>query len=111
MAVGARRAPPPRAPSHPLRVRCRSSAALDSGSGVPGTGRGGLPVSDTQDVDALRARIAELESQLAAAGPPPSAVPEEQHHVRGLSVVSAVLVILACVLAPLSVTSVWASRV
>jgi hypothetical protein len=66
-------------------------------------------VSEEQEVQALQARIAELESQLATAGVPP---PEAEHrHVRGLSVVSAVLVILACVLAPLSVTSVWASRV
>jgi hypothetical protein len=68
-------------------------------------------VSETQEVDALRARIAELESQLAAAGPPPPAEVEEHRHVRGLSVVSGILVVLAVVLAPLSVTSVWANRV
>ena len=68
-------------------------------------------MSETQEVDALRARIAELESQLAAAGPPPPAEVEEHRHVRGLSVVSGILVVLAVVLAPLSVTSVWANRV
>jgi hypothetical protein len=67
-------------------------------------------VSETQDVEALRARIAQLEAQLATAGAPPPAEPEHRH-VRGLSVISGVLVILACVLAPLSVTSVWADRV
>jgi len=66
-------------------------------------------VSETEDVDALRARIAELESQKASAGSSPPQ--QEHHHVRGLSVVSGILVILACVLAPLSVTSVWANRV
>ena len=55
-------------------------------------------MSETQDVDALRARIAELEAQLAAAGPRPPAAPEEPHHARGLSVVAGVLVVLACVL-------------
>ena len=67
-------------------------------------------MSETQDVEALRARIAQLEAQLATAGAPPPAEPEHRH-VRGLSVISGVLVILACVLAPLSVTSVWADRV
>ncbi|MFC4787204.1 hypothetical protein ACT8ZV_22195 [Nocardioides sp. MAHUQ-72] len=64
-------------------------------------------MSQTQDVEVLRARIAELEARLATAEAPP----EEKHHVRGLSAVAGVLVVLACVLAPLSVTSVWASRV
>jgi len=68
-------------------------------------------VSESQDVDALKARIGELETQLASGGPPPQTDPEAHHHVRGLSVVSAVLVVLACVLAPLSVTSVWANRI
>jgi hypothetical protein len=67
-------------------------------------------VSEVQDVDALRARIAELEAQLATRPPAPPE-PPARHHVRGLSVLSGVLLILACVLAPLSVTSVWASRV
>jgi len=62
-----------------------------------------------QDVDALRARIAELEAQQAAQGAAPP--PHEHHHVRGLSVISGVLVILACMLAPLSVAPVWADRV
>lgn len=68
-------------------------------------------MSETQEVDALRARIAELEAQLRAqpAGAAPTAA-AEHHHVRGLSVIAGVLVILACVLAPLSVASVWASR-
>lgn len=67
-------------------------------------------MSETEDVDALRARIAQLEAQQGRAGGPPPPEPEH-HHVRGLSVVSGFLVILACVLAPLSVTSVWANRV
>jgi len=65
-------------------------------------------MSETPEAEALRARIAELEAQQAAAARPEHA---EHHHVRGLSVVSGVLVILACVLAPLSVTSVWADRI
>ena len=68
-------------------------------------------MSESQDVDALKARIGELETQLASGEPPPPTDPEAHHHVRGLSVVSAVLVVLACVLAPLSVTSVWANRI
>lgn len=56
------------------------------------------------EVEQLRARVAELEAQTAAAGPPAG----QRHRVR--STVSAALIILAVVLAPLSVVSVWASN-
>lgn len=66
-------------------------------------------MSDANEVDRLRARVAELEAQLEAEGRPPE--PQEpRRRSRWWAVSSAVLIILACVLAPLSVTSVWASR-
>lgn len=69
-------------------------------------------MSGTEDVDALKARIEELEAQnTGSSGPPPTPAAEKAGRGRGLSVLSAVLLVLACVLAPLSVTSVWANRI
>jgi hypothetical protein len=55
----------------------------------------------------LRERVAELEAELAA--PPPSSAPPE-HHQRWRAWVSATLIVVACVLAPVAVTTVWANR-
>src|SRR5512139_3518653 len=65
-------------------------------------------MSDAKEVERLRARVAELEAQLTTAEPPPSA---KTHRRKSpwWAVGSAVLITLACVLAPLSVASVWAS--
>jgi hypothetical protein len=68
----------------------------------------GAPI-DPAEVERLRARVAELEAQVVAAEGAPSGKPAGRRSAWwGLG--SAVLVILACVLAPLSVTSVWASN-
>jgi hypothetical protein len=62
------------------------------------------------EVQRLRARVAELEAQLA--DPPATPEPEEpRRRSPWLAVASAVVITLACVLAPLSVVSVWASTV
>ena len=58
------------------------------------------------EVDRLRAQDAELETQQAAGDPPG---PKERRRSVGWAVGSAVLIIVGCVLAPLSVASVWAS--
>jgi hypothetical protein len=66
-------------------------------------------MDDTNEVERLRARVAELEAELTASGaPPPSRTIHERRSVWW-AISSAVLITLACVLAPLSVTSVWAS--
>ncbi len=64
-------------------------------------------MSDTQEVQELRARVAELEAQLSTAGPPPARTSRRTSPWWAVS--SAVLITLACILAPLSVVSVWAS--
>lgn len=58
------------------------------------------------EVERLRARVAELEGSLGqeAAGAPP----EPRRRSPWLNVASATMLVLACVLAPLSVVSVWA---
>lgn len=61
----------------------------------------------TTEVEQLRERIHELETQLATTGPPgPTA--RRREHSRWRAVTSATLIVVACVLAPLSVTAVWA---
>ena len=66
-------------------------------------------MSDANEVERLRARIEELESQLTRDNPPEEKPPGRQS--PWWAVGAAVLVTLACVLAPLAVTSVWADRV
>lgn len=63
-------------------------------------------MNDTTEVERLRARLAELEGEGGAAADPRRG---RQRQSVGWAVGSALLVILACVLAPLSVVSVWAS--
>ncbi len=67
-------------------------------------------MDDIKEVERLRARVAALEAELetAEAAPPPSAE-RPARRSAWWAVASAILVILACVLAPLSVASVWAS--
>jgi hypothetical protein len=62
---------------------------------------------DDAEVQLLRQRVADLEAQLAAS--PPAPPPDEEHH-RWRAAVSATLIVVACVLAPLAVTAVWADR-
>lgn len=63
-------------------------------------------MTDTTEVERLRARLAELEAERDAAAAPG---PRRQRKSLGWAVASAVLLVIACVLAPLSVASVWAS--
>ena len=73
------------------------------------------PVDDSE-VARLNARIAALEGELAVARatPPPAApgppVGGRQRRERWRTIVAALLIILGCVLAPLSVLAVWSSN-
>jgi hypothetical protein len=67
-------------------------------------------VSDVNEVERLRARVAELESQLAPADRAAAAEAPRRQSVWW-SVGAAVLITVACILAPFAVTSVWADRV
>jgi hypothetical protein len=64
-------------------------------------------VSDVSEVERLRARVAELEAQGDSAAPPHRRQPARRS--VWWAVLSGILITLACVLAPLSVASVWAS--
>lgn len=63
-------------------------------------------MSDANEVETLRARVADLENRLALATSGPSSAPARPRRWRAAG--SALLIVLACVLAPLSVVSVWA---
>lgn len=63
-------------------------------------------MNDANEVETLRARVADLETRLAQATSAPSSAHRPR---RWRAAGSAVLIVLACVLAPLSVVSVWAS--
>jgi hypothetical protein len=75
----------------------------------------GVEDVEQQEVERLRARVAELEQQLAVSPEGRQLEPADGggpvRRSRGWAVLSAVLIVLGCVLAPLSVTSVWASTV
>jgi hypothetical protein len=72
-------------------------------------------MGESAEVARLRARIAELELRLEATEPsvtaeePPVTETVRTHRAPGRVTASAVLLILGCLLAPLSVTAVWAS--
>jgi hypothetical protein len=63
-------------------------------------------MTDAGEVERLQARVAELEAQLAER---PSSAEQPTDRPPGRSVAAGILITLACVLAPLSVTAVWAS--
>jgi hypothetical protein len=70
-------------------------------------------MDDVKDAEVvrLRARVAELEGRLSASEAQSHPIEPEAEHSRrrGRATLSAILIVLACLLAPLSVTAVWAS--
>ena len=66
-------------------------------------------MSDPDEVRRLRERVAQLEAELAAGQHPATREPAARRE-SWRTVVSAVLITLACLLAPMSATAVWASR-
>ena len=64
-------------------------------------------MNNVSEVELLRARVAELEAQQAAEA---GSGPKQGRSSAGWAVASAALILVACVLAPLSVASVWASN-
>lgn len=65
----------------------------------------------TDEVRRLRAEIDRLGQQLAATGPPAEpAGPKPTGQRRWRSISATVLIVIACLLAPLAVVSVWASN-
>lgn len=67
-------------------------------------------MSDTDELQRLRQRVAQLELELDAATQPPAPREHAPHGGRWRAAAAAVLITLACLLAPLSATAVWASR-
>jgi hypothetical protein len=65
-------------------------------------------MSDTGELERLRRRVAQLEQELAAATP--AQVERADRNSRWRALAAAVLITLSCLLAPLAVTALWASR-
>ena len=63
--------------------------------------------NDTEELARLRARVAELEAAQLAAAPAGA----ERQHDTTRAFAATVLIVIACLLAPVSVLSVWASTV
>jgi hypothetical protein len=66
-------------------------------------------MTEPDEVRRLRERVSELETELAARRHQPTGEPARRRF-SWRAVVSALLITVACLLAPLSVTAVWASR-
>jgi len=64
-------------------------------------------MSDDNELERLRARVAELEAELSS--PRPARRATGTSHTVWRSTSAAILIMVACLLAPLSVTAVWAS--
>jgi hypothetical protein len=71
-------------------------------------GTGSAPPPDDGEIRRLREEVASLQAQLSAAGTVPTRPPASHH--RGRSIVATSLIVLSCILAPLAVVSIWASR-
>lgn len=68
-------------------------------------------MNEKSELERLRARVAELEAERARAGLEPVAPEKATRRSGWWAPASAVLIVLACLLAPVSVASVWASTV
>ena len=70
-----------------------------------------LSPDERAELERLRAEVAELRSQAAAAPavaePPPVAPPPRPRRQRWRSVVATLLIVIGCILAPISVVAVW----
>ena len=67
--------------------------------------------AERAELEQLRAEVATLRSQVAAtpavAEPPPVVVPPRPRRQRWRSVVATLLIVIGCIMAPLSVVAVW----
>lgn len=93
-----------------------NGGAASENDASPGRGEGDTPAigggDPTTSEAELRARISELESQLQQAERTAGARPQgrgARSHPAAWAVVSGILIILACLMAPLSVVAVWAN--
>jgi hypothetical protein len=72
-----------------------------------------LSAEERAELDRLRAEVADLRSQVATAPPapvPPPVVAARPPRQRWRSVVATFLIVIGCILAPLSVVAVWAKN-
>ena len=86
--------------------------AATPGDAVPDTAD--LGADERAELERLRAEVADLRSQVAAAPgvaeTPPVVPPTRPRRQRWRSVVATLLIVIGCILAPLSVAAVWAKN-
>lgn len=68
-------------------------------------------MNEMNELERLRARVAELEAERASAAGGAVATAGSDRHSGWRAPVSAVMIVLACLLAPLSVASVWTNTI
>jgi hypothetical protein len=86
-----------------------------SADGTPGPAEAALSADERAELERLRAEVADLRSQAAAAPvvsdqivvPPP---PRRPHRQRWRSVVATLLIVIACIMAPLAGVAVWSKN-
>ncbi len=64
---------------------------------------------DQEELERLRAQVADLQAKLVTAQAAAAPASPKAHHARWRSVTATVLIVVACVLAPLSVVAIWAN--
>jgi hypothetical protein len=78
-------------------------SATDGASGPEAAPAGELPAAERAELEALRAEVAELRSR-------PAAPPARRRRIGWRLPVASLLIVLGCVLAPLSVMAVWTAN-
>jgi hypothetical protein len=92
------------------------NAASETAASAGGPSAGGaLSADERSELERLRGEVADLRSQVAAAPgvaepPPPVVAPPRPKRQRWRSVVATLLIVVGCILAPLSVVAVWSKN-
>ena len=97
--------------SHPIRMvlprrGLGASSSVHEARSVPAAQHRHMDDVTAEEVARLRARVLELEAQAQV---PDGNAKGARHEGRGRAILSTFLIVIACVLAPLSATAVWAS--
>ena len=104
--------PEPAVPEPAVPEPAVPDAATPGGDAVPDADE--LGADERAELERLRAEVANLRSQVAAAPgvaePPPVVPPSRPRRQRWRSVVATLLIVIGCILAPLSVAAVWAKN-
>jgi hypothetical protein len=98
----------------PNETAPESAASDDPAPAATAAEGAALSADERAELERLRAEIADLRSHAAAAPgvaePPPVVAPPRPRRQRWRSIVATLLVVVGCILAPLSVVAVWSKN-